>query len=277
VQYTSSPRQPRGISEANRARLSLLHARLQGPFTPEQAARVLGVDAVSARRLLSYLAERGWLSRVRRGLYTTVPLQASQPSEWRADPWVVAASTFTPGYVGGWSACEHWGLTEQIFQDVVVVTSRPSRGRSRTIQGTTYRVKTLAPGMLFGTRSVWREGVRVQVSDPSRTLVDVLDDPSLGGGMRHIAGVVAAYFGSELRDEHALLTYIERRGNGAIYKRLGYLLEALVPGAPDVVEACLGRLTAGNAVLDPAIRLKGRLSKRWRLWVNVVVSAAEPS
>ena len=35
---------------------------------------------------------------------------------------------------------------------------------------------------LFGTTPLWREQVRVPVSDPTRTIVDVFDDPALGAG-----------------------------------------------------------------------------------------------
>ena len=97
----------RGIEERNRALLEQLHRDSTGPFSIQDAAKILAVDGRRAGRLLRYLAERGWLSRVRRGLYTTVPLGASEPSAWREDPWAVAARVFAPCYIGGWSAAEH--------------------------------------------------------------------------------------------------------------------------------------------------------------------------
>lgn len=277
MNYTHSETRPRGISESNRARLSLLHTRIQGPFTPDKAAQALDLDVRLARRLLAYLTERGWLSRLRPGLYATVPLEAARPSEWREDPWVVATMTFEPCYIGGWSACEHWGLTEQIFHDIVVITARPTRSRHRVIQGTRFRVKTLSPAKLFGTRPVWRGKVRVQVSDPSRTLVDILDDPSIGGGIRQVAGVVNSYLTGSMRDEQALLSYAERIGNKTVYKRLGYVVEALSLDAPQLAETCRSRISSGYTLLDPGVDVKGRLSKRWNLWANVVLRRAERS
>ena len=65
--------------------------------------------------------------RVCRGLYAPIPLDAISPSEWREDPWVIAVKLFGPDYyIGGWTACEHWSFTEQIFMDTVVVTTRSS-------------------------------------------------------------------------------------------------------------------------------------------------------
>ena len=45
------------------------------------------------------------------------------------------------------------------------------------------------------------------VSDPSRTIVDVLDDPSLGGGIRNVADVLREYFQGEHRDDELLVEY----------------------------------------------------------------------
>ncbi|MFQ5351777.1 MAG: hypothetical protein ACE5D3_01750, partial [Candidatus Binatia bacterium] len=130
-----------GIESHNRDLLEQLHRTFAGPFSPAEAADALRLDCQRARRLLAHLTSRGWLSRVRRGLYVTVPLGASAPADWREDPWIVAAKAFTPCYIGGWSACEHWGLTEQVFRDIVVMTGRSVRSGKTEVQGTPFRLK----------------------------------------------------------------------------------------------------------------------------------------
>jgi len=270
LDITPSP----GLGSTNRARLAVLHRSLPGPFTADDAARVFGIDRSDAARLLGYLASKGWLSRVRRGLFTVVPLEADVPEDWRADPWLVAARVFEPCYIGGWSACEHWSLTEQLFRSVVVISARPQRRAHVIVQGTEFRVATRKAEALFGTRPVWRGRERVAVSDPTRTVVDVLDDPSLGGGIRHVADVLDAYFASEHRDDHLLITYGDRLGNRTIFKRLGYLAEELEVDAPELVEACLARRSAGIAKLDPSIRDGGRITRRWGLRANAILEPA---
>lgn len=237
------------------------------------AARALSLSSERARRFLAHLAARGWLARIRPGLYVAVPLDASEPAEWREDPWVVAARTFAPCYIGGWSASEQWGLTDQLFRDVVVVTARPTRGRRPTIQDTTYRVKVVSTKRIFGTRAVWRGRVRVEVSDPSRTLVDLLDDPSLGGGIRHVAEILAEWFFGEHRDERRLTEYAARLGNRSVYKRLGFLIERLALPTPDLVAECARGMSTGVVRLDPSGPPRGRRLRRWNLIVNVTVPA----
>lgn len=260
-----------GIEDANRRLLERLHRRFPGPFRAQDAVQELHLGPGPGRRRLAYLAERGWLARVRRGWYLAVPLGASAPREWRADPWQVAATVFAPGYVGGWSACEHWGLTEQLFRDVAVVTARRVRARRQIVQGASFRIRTLPEAKHFGLETVWRGEVRVAVSDPERTLVDLLDDPAFGGGIRHVAEVVASWHERVERSERKLIEYAERLGNRAAFKRLGYLLEALGLEAPELVQACLQRQSAGLSKLDPGVASKGKIHKRWNLRVNVPV------
>lgn len=264
----------RGISENNRRRLTQLLRAVRGPFTVEDAARTLGLPLDRARRFLAYLASRGWLARVRPGLYTGVPLETSNPADWTEDPWVVATQVFEPCYVGGWSACEHWALTDQLFRDVVVLTTRWRRDRSPIIQGTTYKIKVIKEDRMFGTRVVWRRGVPTHVSDPARTLVDLLDDPDLGAGIRHVADVVQTWSDSEARDDALLLDYVERFGNGSVYKRLGFLVETLAIRAPNLLDACRGRMSKGVVRLEPSGPAGGHRATRWNLIVNVRIGDA---
>lgn len=258
-----------GINRENRALLEQLHREMPGAFDVEHASAVLGLDAGRTRTLLAYLARRGWLSRVRRGLYVAVPLDTRRPGEWTEDAWVVAERTFSPCYIGGWTACQHWGLTDQVFRTVLVVTGRKVRGREPVIQGTPYRVTARSEDKLFGTTVVWRQQVRVRVSDPSRTIVDLLDDPTLGGGMRNVADVVHEYLTGEHRDDDLLIAYADRLGNRAGFKRLGFVLEHLDIDALGLVAACLERRSAGLVALDPSVQLKGRIVRRWGIRANV--------
>lgn len=249
----------------------MLHRSFRGPFTVAEAGAVLHLDGPSARRLLGQLSRAGWLARVRRGMYLTVPLDAAQPGQWAEDPWVVADKAFAPCYIGGWSAAEHWGLTEQVFRDVVVVTARPTRQRHHRLQDMPFLVTHRAPKALeFGLRPVWRGQVRVTVADPSRTVVDLLDDPSIGGGIRHIAAIVTEYLASEHRDEQLLISYGDRLGNRSVFKRLGWVLELHGHTGP-LLEACRQRRSAGVVRLDPTVADRGRIVRRWGLRVNVAL------
>lgn len=261
-----------GLSGANRAFVGQLHRELRGPFTPAQAAKVTDVDHARAARLLRHLAEQGWVARVQRGLYTTVPLEAADPERWSVDPWAVAMAALAPGYVGGWTALHHWDLTDQVFSTTVFITSRPVPHRERTIGDARLELRHRPERAVFGTRREWREGAPVLVSDRERTLVDCLDDPSLGGGLRHTVEALRVYAERSDAGWGRLVEYGDRLGNRTVFKRLGYIAETLDLADEQLIEACRARVSAGTGRLDPTRPAAGPTVGRWGLQVNARIA-----
>ncbi len=229
------------------------------------AAAALNISRTDAAKLLSRWTAQGWLRRVGRGAYAPVPLDLLVSGQVLDDPWVLVPALFAPAYIGGRTAAEHWDLTEQIFNDIVVVTAQALRARRQKRHGTLFTLKQVKPETIFGTRTVWRGRTRIAVSDLHRTIIDMLDDPAIGGGIQHVADCLDAYFKRSHRNDETLLAYGDRLGNGAVFKRLGFLAERSAAGE-SLIQACRARLTKGNAKLDPALPCN-RLVSRWRLWV----------
>jgi len=260
-----------GISEKNRKLLDNLNRTQKGPFSSKEASKSLGLPVKDVSVILTYFATKGWLSRVRRGLYITVPLGTVNPKEYRENPLVVANKVFDPCYIGGWSAAEHWEFTDQIFNSVVVFTLRRYRNKALQIQGTDYVLKFINKKYFGLTKQVWIENAKIQMSDPIQTIIDILDDPTIGGGMRNVADIVREYFKSQYRNDDEIIKYINRRGNRTIYKRLGYLIEACGIDAPKLKDACAKNISAGFSLLDPAVEPGGSFNSKWNLRINVVI------
>jgi predicted transcriptional regulator of viral defense system len=182
------------------------------------------------------------------------------------DAWPIAELLFAPCYIGGWSAAEYWDLTEQIFKTVLVLTTQKPRDRKPVIQGTSFLLRNISEKDLFGLKLVWRGQVKVSVSDPTRTILDMLSDPQLGGGIRSTVDMFNAYLKSENKNMDLLIDYARKLENGAVYKRLGFLLEKVAPGEQSALNACKAALTTGTAKLDPKLPAD-KLVTRWRLWI----------
>jgi predicted transcriptional regulator of viral defense system len=225
----------------------------------------LGVNRTQAAKLLARWQQQGWLKRVGRGLYAPIPLDAMGSEQVLTDPWILVPARFDPSYIGGWTAAEHWHMTEQLFRSVFVFTARPIRSREVVIQGVPFTLRHIKRDAIFGTRTLWRGRTRVAISDKHRTIVDLLADPAAGGGLRHVESCLQYYLADPESDPQILIRYAETLGNGAVFKRLGFLASQW-PGNDLLAEACRQRLTQGNARLDPAHPCR-RLIKAWRLWV----------
>jgi predicted transcriptional regulator of viral defense system len=255
-----------GLGKEDRKRLSAIFRETKGTVSVRDAANILKVSPPGAAKMLSRWAMKGWLSRVKQGLYIRVPLESLTADIPVDDPWIIADRLFSPCYIGGWSAAEYWDLTEQIFRTVVVLTTQKPRDRAPVIKGTSFMLRTIPEKVLFGIKPVWRGQVKISVSDPSRTILDMLSDPKLGGGIRPTVDMFLSYLKSENKNIQFLIDYAKRLGNGAVFKRLGFLFERYAPDQEAAISQCKAQLTKGNTKLDPSLTTD-RLITRWRLWI----------
>ncbi len=264
-----------GIGKTDRERIAAIIRGTKGTVSVGDTTKILGVTPTDAAKMLSRWTKKGWMSRVRQGLYIPVPLESRTADVPLEDPWLVADRLFSPCYIGGWSAAEYFDLTEQIFSTVVVMTVQKPRNRRLDIKDTTFLLRTVSEKAMFGLKPVWRGQVKVSVSDPTRTILDMLVAPVFGGGIRSVTDMLENYLSSENKNLEQLIEYGERLGNGAVFKRLGFLLERKAPDEANAIENCYKQLTAGNAKLDPKLN-NIRLITRWRLWVPKNWKRMEP-
>jgi predicted transcriptional regulator of viral defense system len=231
----------------------------------DDVVTALQLDRTAAAQRLSRWVEQGWLNRVGRGAYVAASIDTMGSDRVLDDPWVLVPALFEPAYVGGRTAAEHWDLTEQIFKDILVMTAQAVRQKRQERHGTPFWLKHISQRKIFGTKNVWRHQTRVPVSDVHRTIVDMLDDPAIGGGIQHVADCVAAYLRRDDRDNGKLVEYATRLNNGAVFKRLGFLAERSPDGA-ELARLCEGHLSGGHAKLDPG-QDGPHVVTKWRLRV----------
>jgi predicted transcriptional regulator of viral defense system len=128
-------------------------------------------------------------------------------------------------------------------------------------------VKYIPEKFLFGTKTIWRNNVKVQISDPYKTVLDIVDDPVLGAGAQHMMDCLSEFkkIYDKQSDIDRLLAYAIQIDNGALFKKLGFLAEQLEFNA-SFIEECSRRLTTGYAYLDKSAQ-HNQLITKWRLWV----------
>jgi predicted transcriptional regulator of viral defense system len=263
----------------DRTRLALL-ARHAGaaPLDAGAVAELLAIPRPRANQLLHRLVQRGWLARLRRGAYLVRPLEALPgQTTLPEDAWAVAHGLFAPCYIAGWSAAEHWQLTEQVFRSTFIATAAHVRGARENIAGLEFRLARIAEMPRAGLTTIWRGTRRVSVSDPERTLVDALVHPDWLGGIRNVADALRGLHDSEHWDPERLARILCSVDRGSAFKRLGHLIEALELDAPELIEICRALRSAGRIRLDPAVIARGKTSKRWGLLLNVDVSRSQSS
>ena len=246
-------------------RIATLMRSTSGVIRVDDAMSALGLTRSQATRLLTNWNNQGIIRRISHGLYVPLSPSALEQTQILDDPWIVVPELFNPGYIGGWSALEHWGLTEQVFRSVCVLTNKRVKKGNQSIQGVNFFLKHIHPNLLFGTKAIWRDHVKVEISDPHKTILDIIADPDLGAGLQHSFDSFKEYVNLYEKDITSLFDYADIVNNGAIFKKLGYLSELLDLDVK-LINRCKSKITEGYASLDKRLKNK-QLITRWRLWV----------
>lgn len=253
-----------GIGKTYRTKLSLVLEKHSGVLTPKVVAHILGSSTQESGRLLARWNKNGWVHRIKRGAYLPVPLSSTSTKPVVEEPFLIAESIYGPGYVAGFSAVKHWDLSEQIIETVTYFTRKKIRNRNPIHGKVKFRLKTVAEHKFFGLKNLWVGSKKIYISDATKTIVDIFDDPNLVGGMTIVQDIFSEYFESEHYDFDLLLNYTKKIGNKSIYKRLGFLLETSFPASKEQLAILHSKISKGYSIFDPATNSHRTVSK-WRL------------
>jgi predicted transcriptional regulator of viral defense system len=257
----------RGVSGDGRAELSFLLSRVPEVFDTNTARIILDQPSQKVSQKLASWTKSGYLSRIKRGTYVQIPMNVEDPQKWLGDEYVLALALWPNSYFTGWTSANHWGLTEQVFRTLVVRTSDRVRAETSENLRRKFIVKhSNHLDLAWGIANEWRDGKRLAFADPSRTIVEVLEQPELGGGMRLVTEMVHSYLDDF--EISKLVSSAEKLGKGTVYKRLGYLLELANYSDSQIIDALATKVTKGITLLDPAGPNSGERIMKWNLRIN---------
>jgi predicted transcriptional regulator of viral defense system len=226
------------------------------------------VGAPVARDVASRLVAKKALERVGPGRYLVRPLRTlSRPTAPSAAVQAAVLLQGEPYYLGGLWALTFHRLTGQ--QYISVLDAFVARQhQSSPLGGARLAFHRASPKRLsHGSVAADLEGMSVQVSDPERTLLDLLDFPALAGGSGQALRIVEQTLP---RVDHAKLVEDAAKGaRSSTCQRLGVLLERA--GTPSRRLAALyERALKTKSVLsmDASALRKGPVNQRWRVVEN---------
>ena len=255
-----------GIGKKGRVRLSKVLEGNPRVITSGIVAEILSLSTNEASRILARWCENGWLYRVKRGVYIPVPIDSTSNDIILEEPFVIVDSIYHPGYIGGFSAIKYWDLSEQIIETVYYFSTKQIKDRNPIYGAIKFKIKTVKKEKTFGTKTIWYGSKKVKVSDPTKTIVDILDDPKLVGGMSVVYDIFKEYVESEYCDFKKLLDYTDRMSNKTIFKRLGFMIDVKFKNVPEQLMNIKDRLSSGYSYFDPIVDGEIIIDK-WKLKV----------
>lgn len=263
MQYNSKTlgkRAARLVAELNEQRKPI--------FSVQDVAKITGLEANSARRLIGKLADRGIVTRLKPGLFNLVPFERGHDTEHVSNPYLIARALIEglPYFISHGSALELHRMVTQ--PQLCIFASSTVRRASETIRGYEFRFIKVREDQLFGITDFWiTPDEAIKISDPERTIVDSLEQPQFAGGVADVAK--GMWMKRDSLNIPRLIDYALRLDVGAVIRRLGYLLELYGMADHQRLEALRIRLTPTFQRLDPLLPNEGRMLSRWRIRLNV--------
>lgn len=245
-----------------------LYERQKTIFSNQDVEAITGLSPNSARGLANRLVARGLATRLKPGLFILVPAELGHERDYLGNPYVVAAEIVggKDYFISHSSAMDiHRMVTQPQF---VVYATTTQSVRPHSVLGTEFRFVRCKLEHFFGANDHWATKTRkIRVSDLERTVIDGLRQSEYCGGFSEVAK--GFWMRQQDMDVKKLVEYALMLDIGALYRRLGYLLELFETKETDQLELLRKKLTASYVLLDPMLPAEGKFIARWRLRLNV--------
>lgn len=186
----------------------------------------------STHRVIENLVRKGWLTRLKRGRYMTIPPEYGPENLGENNPLALASSILEPSYIGWWAAASYHGLTTQKPRTISVAALR--QFPSRIMEGHDIRFVKIVPRKFFGFRTEHLYGRDICISSPAKTLVDCVDRPDLAGGAAEITRIL--HGASSSVDPHEMADTALKIQSIATLQRLGFLADLVGWEWPQEIE-----------------------------------------
>lgn len=260
---------PKYIGVESQKLLAYFNQRDKPWFTLREAFDALPASSASAvSELVTDMAKRGLLMRVKKGVYYIIPYEADAAT-FMPDWHLLAASLVGKAsyYIGYYSALQIHSLITQPSLKEQIVVSEQVRPSSIKVKKVPFRFIYHNPNHFFGFTETWIDNFnKVPCSDLEKTIIDCLFKPEYSGGIVEISKAV--FQSREKLKYDKLLSYAVQFKSQAVIKRLGFILELMEIRHP-IVSNLQKIKTASYVLLDTELPHKGKFMSRWSIRENL--------
>lgn len=238
-------------------------------FTLKDAMNILsGKDYTTVRKLLSDMAKRGIIMRIKDGLYHRIPYE-QEPDQYFPNWHLTAEGMVQPKeyYIGFYSALDIHGLITQPSMVEQVVTREQVKPKTQQVKNVRFEFITLSTNRFFGFKKQWIDDFhKVNCSDLEKTFLDCLYKPGYAGGMTEITK--ALYKSRDKLQPNKFEDYLDKYNTQAVYKRLGFIIDQLdlFPGLQNFIA---GKISLSYTPLEPSLPKQGNYKSKWGIIDNI--------
>jgi len=203
---------------------------------------LLGFDSVKVYNIIKSLKKKGIIRKIN-GFFALTDVE----------DFALGCSIHYPSYLSFWTALNYYGWSDQTPHTIFLVTTKYRKDAAP------FKYATLSKKRFFGYEMIRK----FAIAEKEKAIIDSLLFPKYSGGMREIKICLEKAL-KELNKEK-LIDYALKAGSKAVVRRLGFLLESLGYKKIDKLKKHIGK---GYELLDPSLKKKNVLDKKWLLDVN---------
>ncbi len=220
-------------------------------FGVEAISSLLKTDADYAKVYLNRMEKKGIIQKIQRNVYTV-----------QKDPLVIASRIIWPSYISLWSALRYYNLTEQLPNEISVLTTSAKSRRIIEFMNVTIAFNRIKPEYFFGFSKVLIGGFEIFMAEPEKAILDAI--------LLKKASFSEVY--SIMKENSRKLSmkrfveYTIATGNAAASKRIGWMLDSLGFS----IAAKLRPMAYRTPIpLDYARPHSGGVNGKWGVIVNI--------
>lgn len=206
---------------------------------------------------ISLLSKRGWLVRIKRGLYIIIT-DISTLGFLDISNLSISQTLNKDSYISFENALAHYGMFDQMLSGVEAVTYK--RGRNYLVQESKYKFSHIKKNLYFGFASVIIEGREVKMAQKEKALLDMLYFRSSSLNVDQVLEKLREY--KENIDFKKLKTYAKVFGLKFV-REIGFLLDLLKVDTSDLYKG--GRIRKGYSKMSAS---SSDFNAKWRLYYD---------
>lgn len=209
-----------------------------------------------ARSGIKSLVRQSMAIKIRNNMYTCISGETGNPV---ANRFQIASSITPTSYVTHHSALEYYGITDQVFHEVYVASSKPFS--EFDFDG--YSFRYVHSSHLDGVETLPMSG-NVRITNKERTLIDCINDMDKIGGIEEIIACILSM--KRLREDY-LLQYLAMYNNQFLYQKTGYLLsknQQILGLSDNFLKTCREKIGKSKRYLSSDYK-NGKYNKEWQI------------
>lgn len=182
-----------------------------GCFSFKDTVKLIGSEQ-SAITILNQYVKKGYVAKIRRGLYSAINLYDHEPV---ANRFEIASAISETSVVSHHSAFEYYGYTNQVAYTVNVTSD--TRFNEFSFGG--YRYVRRAPSISSGVTKI---GGQIYVTDVERTVLDGIDDFESDMGFEELIHCIRAV---PILSEEKMIRYLSEYDKCFLYQKTGLVFD----------------------------------------------------